>query len=167
MGFAGEFQKQCIFLTAGTPLDEELLPVAEKFGFEVHDLYGCQEFGWLTLDGVPLRDDISLVPSPKGKEYKELVVGGLPMGDSFLISEAGHVCNQAGKIITYKRERTYPEYDVVITHTPCETAETVQRAARSILRIKGRIVRVSRGACDFCCGDTVAARTGFTIGRRN
>lgn len=44
----------------------------------------------------------------------ELVVGGLPMGDSFPVSESGHVCNRNGKVITYRRERTYPEYEVIV-----------------------------------------------------
>lgn len=143
LGFKDQFPKSCILLTAGTPLDLDLLPIAQEFGFEVHDLYGCQEFGWLTLDGVPLRKDISLAPSPRGDSYRELVVGGLPMGDSFVLSEAGHVCNREGKIITYRRERTYPEYDVIVTETTASTAETLERAARTILRIKSRIVRVS------------------------
>ncbi|MTI16852.1 acyl carrier protein [Rhodobacteraceae bacterium RKSG542] len=143
LGFKSQFPEECILLTAGTPLDQDLLPVAEAFGYEVHDLYGCQEFGWLALDGVPLRDDISLAPSPLGGEYRELIVGGLPMGDSFLISEAGHVCNREGKIITYRRKRTHPEFDVFVEATTVGSKETVERAARTILRIKSRIVRVS------------------------
>ena len=143
LGFKDQFPKSCILLTAGTPLDLDLLPIAQEFGFEVHDLYGCQEFGWLTLDGVPLRKDISLAPSPLGENYREMVVGGLPMGDSFVVSEAGHVCNREGKIITYRRQRTYPEYDVILTETMASSAETMERVARTILRIKSRIVRVS------------------------
>ncbi|MBK1662984.1 acyl carrier protein [Rhodospirillum rubrum] len=143
LGLKAHFPKGCVLLTAGTPLDQELLPVAEAFGYTVHDLYGCQEFGWLTLDGTPLRGDISLVTSPRGAAYRELVVGGLPMGDSFLISPSGHVCDPAGKIITYRRERTYPEYEVVVTHTQATAATTVEKAARTILRIKGRVVKVS------------------------
>ena len=27
--------------------------------------HGCQEFGWLILDGLPLREDISLVAAPQ------------------------------------------------------------------------------------------------------
>ena len=49
-------------LCAGTPLDMELLPLAEECDIGVHDLYGCQEFGWLVMDGAPLRDDLTLVP---------------------------------------------------------------------------------------------------------
>jgi len=142
LGLADSLPKGCVLLTAGTPLDLDLLPVADRFGYQVHDLYGGQEFGWLTLDGVPLRDDVSLVASPRGEAYRELVVGGLPMGDSFKVSDSGHVCDPAGKIITYRRERTYPEYEVVVTHTTCGTAGTVEKAARTILRIKGRVVKV-------------------------
>ncbi|MBZ8132416.1 acyl carrier protein [Afifella sp. IM 167] len=143
LGLKSEMPARAILLTAGTPLDEELLPVAESFGYEVHDLYGCQEFGWLTLDGVPLREDITLVTSPRGPAFRELVVGGLPMGDSFIVSAAGHVCDRAGEIITYRRERTYPEYEVVVTHTRAAAASTVEKAARTILRIKGRVVKVA------------------------
>jgi len=143
LGLKAEFPKNCILLTAGTPLDQELLPIAQDFGYSVHDLYGCQEFGWLTLDGRPLREDISLVASPRGEAYRELVVGGLPMGDSFIVSASGHVCDPEGEIITYRRERTYPEYEVVITHTAAQAAGTVEKAARTILRIKGRVVKVS------------------------
>ena len=40
-------------MTAGTPLDLELLPVAQELlQAEVHDLYGCQEIGWLAMDGI-------------------------------------------------------------------------------------------------------------------
>jgi len=73
----------------------------------------------------------------------ELVVGGLPMGDSFPVSESGHVCNRNGKVITYRRERTYPEYEVIVKATTLTSAVTLGRVARSILRIKGRVVKIS------------------------
>mgnify|MGYP007079298773 FL=1 len=133
-------------MTAGTPLDLELLPVAQELlQAEVHDLYGCQEIGWLAMDGIPVRDDIELTPAAirGGQQYYELIAGGLPMGDSFPCSESGHVCNKAGKIITYRRERTYPEYEVIVKATTLASAVTLNRVARSILRIKGRIVKVS------------------------
>ncbi|WP_321504230.1 acyl carrier protein [Breoghania sp.] len=144
MGLKDEMPKNVILLTAGTPLDQELLPVAQEYGYSVHDLYGCQEFGWLTVNGVPLRDDITLAPSPRGDGYREFVVGGLPMGDSFVISKTGHVCDPEGKIITYRRERTYPEYEVVVLATTAHSASTVEKASRTILRIKGRVVKVSK-----------------------
>jgi hypothetical protein len=93
-----------------------------------------------------LRDDISLIPSPHLAHYSELVVGGLPMGDSFPISASGHVCRiagePAGEIITYRRQRTHPEYDVYVAATTLSSEETVGRVARTILRIKGRVVKV-------------------------
>ncbi|CAK7061025.1 hypothetical protein [Saezia sanguinis] len=143
LGFADMIPRGSVVLCAGTPLDLELLEVAKLYDWQVHDLYGCQEFGWLTLDGVPLRDDISLIPSPAGAEYRELLVGGMPLADSFIVSQSGHVCNKAGHIITYRRRRTNPEYDVYVTATTFPTPETITRAARSILRIKGRVVKVS------------------------
>lgn len=146
MGVAGELPREIILLTAGTPLDLELLPVArEVLQAEVHDLYGCQEFGWLCMDGVPVRDDIELVklPAASGQEMFELLVGGLPMGDSFPVSASGHVCNRQGRVITYRRERTYPEYEVIVRATTLSSTVTLGRVARSILRIKGRIVKIS------------------------
>jgi len=142
MGIKEDLPRGIIILVAGTPLDLELLPVAERYNYQVHDLYGCQEFGWLTLDGVPVRDDLSLVKSPLGKDYCEVVVGGLPMGDSFIVSDTGHVLNREGKIITYRRERTHPEFEVIVKATTLSSAVTIQRAARTILRIKGRVVKV-------------------------
>lgn len=146
LGLESEIPRDIIVFTAGTTLDLELLAVAERFGWRVHDLYGCQEFGWLTLDGIPLRDDIELIPSPCHEHFSELVVGGLPMGDSFPISSSGHVCQNrdmpAGKIITYRRQRTHPEYEVYVAATSLGSAETVIRVARTILRIKGRVVKV-------------------------
>lgn len=146
LGLEDEIPRGIIVFTAGTTLDLELLPAAEKFGWKVHDLYGCQEFGWLTLDGVPLRDDISLIASPHNEMFREVVVGGLPMGDSFPVSASGHVCRledmPAGEIITYRRQRTHPEYEVYVTATTLGSAETIGRVARTVLRIKGRVVKV-------------------------
>lgn len=146
MGVADELPKDIVLLTAGTPLDLELLPIAQEvLNAEVHDLYGCQEFGWLCMDGVPVRDDIELVKLPDngGQDMYELVVGGLPMGDSFPVSKSGHVCNRNGKVITYRRERTYPEYEVIVKATTLTSTVTLGRVARSILRIKGRVVKIS------------------------
>lgn len=142
LGYADLIPKGVIVFCAGTPLDIELLPVAEKYGWQVHDIYGCQEFGWLTLDGIPLRDDISLAPSPRGGQYREIVVGGLPLADSCPWAESGHVCNRDGKIITYRRERTNPEYEVHIAATPFSNPVIMERTARTIVRIKGRVVKL-------------------------
>ena len=142
LGFADMLPRDCIALCSGTPLDLDLLTVAERFNWHIHDLYGCQEFGWLTLDGVPLREDVTLIPSPCGEQYRELAAGGLPTADSFLVSESGHLCNRAGKILTYRRERTQPEYEVYVRATTFPDTAIAQRTARSILRIKGRVVKV-------------------------
>jgi hypothetical protein len=144
LGLREALPKSLCLLTAGTPLDLDLLPVAEKLGYVVHDLYGCQEFGWLTLDGVPLRDDISLIASPIGEDFRDVAVGGLPMGDSFPYSADGHVCNRAGPVLTYKRQRTHPEYEVIVKATTRGSADLIERTARTILRIKGRVVKVSK-----------------------
>ncbi|MEG1726646.1 MAG: hypothetical protein RR321_01890 [Acidaminococcaceae bacterium] len=147
MGVKDELPKNIILLTAGTPLDLELLPIAkEVLNAQVHDLYGCQEFGWIAMDGVPVRDDVALIPlaQKNGQQMHELIVGGLPMGDSFPVSDSGHICNPLGKIITYRRERTYPEFEVVVKATKLSSSVTITRAARSILRIKGRIVKISK-----------------------
>lgn len=149
LGYADLLPRDIAVFCSGTPLDLEFLPVAEKYGWRVHDLYGCQEFGWLTLDGVPLRDDITLAPSPCGEAHREIIVGGLPTADSCPYAESGHVCNREGKIITYRRVRTNPEYEVHVAATPLAHPETVERAARSILRIKGRVVKVRP---DVVCG---------------
>lgn len=142
LGLADDLPETCRIVVAGTPLDLDLLERAGRHGWPVHDLYGCQEFGWLTLDGHPLRDDIVLVPTPSAPGWAELVVGGLPMGDSFPISETGHVCSPSGRIITYRRRRTHPEYEVLVRATTLASRETIDRAARTILRIKSRVVKV-------------------------
>ena len=146
MGLGYGLPKGVILLTAGTPLDLDLLPIAQEvLQGKVHDLFGCQEFGWICIDGVPVRDDVSLVQAPEAarKDYFEVVVGGLPTGDTFPVLESGHICNPEGKILTYKRERSYPEYEVVVKATPLSSKETIGRVARTILRIKGRIVKIS------------------------
>ena len=159
-------RKALCLITAGTPLDLELLPVAEKLGYAVHDLYGCQEFGWLTLDGVPLRDDISLIASPIGDDFREVAVGGLPMGDSFPYSEQGHICNPAGPVLTYKRRRTHPEYEVIVKATTRGSADLIDRTARTILRIKGRIVKVSKDLRLNADGKRTASGAEFHPRRR-
>lgn len=132
-------------LCAGTPLDMELLPLAEECGIGVHDLYGCQEFGWLVMDGAPLRDDLTLVPDAEREGWAILVAGGLPTGDSFPMGGAGHVLNADGPIHTYARQRTTPELEVVVRACTAQSEMTLERACRSILRIKGRIVRPAPG----------------------
>jgi hypothetical protein len=165
LGLAGELPRGLIFLAAGTPLDEEFPETARRIvRGTVHDLYGCQEFGWLTLDGVPLRDDISLIEAeeegaaepasagmtapaanPAVTACYDLIVGGLPTGDRFPVENKGHRCNPDGKILTYLRKRTVPEMEVTVLETTAAAAETVERLCRTILRIKARIVRVDPG----------------------
>ena len=137
---AGELPQNLIVLAAGTPLDEALADTARRIiDGKVHDLYGCQEFGWLTLDGLPLRDDISLLEAEDG--CVDLVAGGLPTGDRFPLG--AHSCNPSGEILTYKRKRTTPEMEVTILETTATAAETLERLSRTILRIKARIVRTA------------------------
>ena len=143
LGLESLLPKKLCLLAAGTPLDFELLAIANKLGYEVHDLYGCQEFGWLLLDGVPLRDDIVFIPSPERAGYHEIVVGGIPIGDMFPLSSQGHICSGKGEVLTYKRQRSMTEYEAVITKTTCHSREVIERTARTLLRIKGRIVRVA------------------------
>jgi hypothetical protein len=139
LGIENELPKNLIVLAAGTPLDEELPEAVEKVvAGKTHDLYGCQEFGWLALDGIALRDDISLIENGDG--YWDLAVGGLPAGDCFPLGS--HRCNPEGKIVTYLRKRTRPEMEVTVLETTAAAAETVERLARTILRIKARIVRI-------------------------
>ncbi len=144
MSYSSSIPRDIILLVAGTPLDDQLISECSSYGWQVHDLYGCQEFGWLVVDGIPLRDDISLVTSPLGGEYKELIVGGLPTADSFIVSETeiGHICNSRGKIITYRRKRTHPEYEVYVKETTLSSVDSIDRVARTILRIKSRIVKI-------------------------
>ena len=165
LGISGDLPKNQVVLTAGTPLDLELLPIAEEvLQAKVYDLYGCQEFGWLTLNGVPLRPDISLIPSPEKKENVEFVVGGLPMGDSFVISQTGHICNSEGKVITYRRKRTHPEYEVIVKATTLSSSVSIDRVARSILRIKGRIVKVGADVVTSAPHTILELRSGIENG---
>lgn len=143
LGVARWLPKIKSVMVAGAPMDTEMPGVTkEVLGADVFDLYGCQEFGWLTVNGVPLRDDLSLVPSALGEEYREVVVGGLPMGDSFPVTDASHMLSPEGKIITYRRKRTRPDYEVVVRETSLSSIDTLERAARTILRIKSRVVKV-------------------------
>ena len=140
----GELPQKLIIIAAGTPLDDMLVETAQATiqgsgvcGASVHDLYGCQEFGWLTLDGIPLRDDISLIEAEDGSD---LIAGGLPTGDRFPLGR--HSCNPNGKILTYLRKRTVPEMEVTVLQTTASSADTLERLGRTILRIKARIVHV-------------------------
>lgn len=142
-GLISLFPKNIKFITAGTTLDLEFLELCKRYeGFEVHDLYGAQEFGWICLDGVPLREDIELIKSNESDFY-DLILGGVSTGDRFLINQEGHICNRDGKIITYTKERVELEYETIILETPVKNIETMKKFVKSILRIKSKIIRLS------------------------
>jgi hypothetical protein len=139
---ADDLPEGLVILAAGTPLDGALRETAAgTVRGAVHDLYGCQEFGWLALDGIPLRGDISLLEAED--DCFDLIAGGLPTGDRFPLAETGHCCNPEGKILTYLRKRSAPEIEVTVLETTASAVETIERLARTILGIKARIVRVS------------------------
>lgn len=143
LGIRSLLPREMVLVACGTPLDPALPELAQSLGATLHDLYGCQEFGWLTLDGVPLREDICLLPEAQQQDWQQLVVGGLPTGDSFPRLASGHMLNPAGPVITYARRRSQPEYELIIHACTAHSAVTAARTARSILRIKGRVVRVA------------------------
>lgn len=143
LGIAEEMPRGMKLLAAGTPLDLALLPTAEDIlGARVYDLYGCQEFGWITIDGNFVRTDITLAPieNQYGQIVQEVIVGGLPMGDAFPLG--GHVLDEQGQLTTYRRERVAPEPEVIVRATSLTAEDTVERVARSILRMKSKVVRV-------------------------
>ncbi|MDD4280970.1 MAG: acyl carrier protein [Candidatus Methanofastidiosa archaeon] len=127
----------------GTPLDLEAPDIIrDVLGAKVNDIYGNQEFGWITMNGTPVREDVSFVRSEVGSDYRETVVGGLPTGDSFPIVTSGHVLDKEGKVVTYMRRRTLPDYEVYVRETTVSAHQTIERAARSMLRIKSKVVKV-------------------------
>ena len=143
MGLADLIPENLKLIAAGTPLDMELLETARKFpGMKVHDLYGCQEFGWLALDGCPLRDDIRLLECGRD-HYRQISVGGMLTGDCFPQKNGGHILNPSGTIISYGRQRSDEEWITTVLETTAADAQTVKRMARSLLRLKAKIVRVS------------------------
>ena len=142
MGLLEEFPRGCVFLAAGTPLDMELLDAVKEVDGKVHDLYGCQEFGFLTLDGVPLRKDLILIP--REEESQDLFVGGLSTGDCFAVSEKGHVCNPEGKILTYSRKRHNTECETILKKTTANGLPTARRLAKTILRLKAKLLSLDQ-----------------------
>ena len=150
MGLAQILPEKMTLLAAGTPLDPELPEILKQFpGWELHDLYGCQEFGWLTLDGEPLRPDIVLFAPEEEPEAVCPVVGGIPVGDCF--RKGRHRLNpEKGLLATHSRIPALREWETWITEAPVQE-ETMRRAAKSILRIKSRVVRL---APDAVCGSS-------------
>ncbi len=129
-------------IAAGTPMDPELGHLlADLPGAELHDLYGCQEFGWLVLDGVSLRKDVVVWDSGRKDRRVHLLAGGLPTGDCFLLGK--NPLNPSGTILTQSGVRAEVEPEVTVLETSLSDPITAYRTARSILRIKGKIIRVS------------------------
>lgn len=141
LGLYASLPSDLILIAAGSPLDPELVETVSGLPkAQVHDLYGCQEFGWLTLDGVPLRNDILLLEDSEADGRQHLIVGGIPTGDTFLLGR--HPLNPEGKICTNTRQRSACELETTILS--CDAArDTALRAARTILRLKAKIIRVS------------------------
>lgn len=157
MGLSRELPERLVLIAAGTPLDSELVEEAARLpDARIHDLYGCQEFGWLVLDGVPLRTDITLCRDPEDADRRHLLVGGLPTGDCFRLG--AHPLNPEGTICTNTKVRSALEIETTLLAGDVSSRETALRAARTILRIKSRIVRVSP---DYVCG---AERTRLAVG---
>ena len=134
-----------IFLAAGTPMDPELPVLVEQLpGASLHDLYGCQEFGWLVLDGVPLREDICLWDSGRTDGRQHLLVGGLPTGDCFFVDNVGKEGADLSILIqTPSACRVEREPEVTLLETTLTDPMTAHRVTKTILRSKAKIVRVS------------------------
>lgn len=144
LGLWDALPEKIIFLAAGTPLDKELAEiVALRPGWSLHDLYGCQEFGWLTLDGILLRPDLCLINLTARPDEIYPVVGGLPVGDAF--RQGRHFLDSRGILATHSPVSSSAEWETVVLESTALDKETVRRASRSILRAKSRIVYVDGG----------------------
>lgn len=131
-----------IVLAAGSPLDQELEPLVEDIpGGSLHDLYGCQEFGWIAVDGTPVRKDVLL--APVSKRLAVPVVGGLVVGDVLERAEKGHRLGSHGPLVTDSARRLSEPWETVIKKITAADVETARRTADSILRLKSRRVLVS------------------------
>lgn len=162
LGLFKQLPQNLIIVAAGSPLDGELEEEASRLlGAQVHDLYGCQEFGWLTLDGWPLRDDLLLWDSGRRDKRKHLIVGGIATGDCFLCRPCSkdYLARKENReetgrllvdeiIITPSRMRAEIEPETLVAAVST-ASQTAVRAARSILRIKGKLVRTMG---EMCCG---------------
>ena len=136
MGLWNRLPRDLILLAAGTPLDPELEEVMSPLtNWRLHDLYGCQEFGWLVLDGIPLRGDITMWDAGREDGRRHLLAGGLPTGDCFLLGPGGRILTASGL-------RAKAEPEVILRATTLADPDTAARVARSILRIKAKIVRL-------------------------
>ena len=148
LGLLEHFPHGLVLVAAGTPLPEDLPVEVQKLSkAELHDLYGCQEYGVLCLDGIPMRDDLSLLEDKTAEHrgaapYFHLLVGGLPTGDLF--QTGTHRLSSKGRILTYTVRRTEHEPEITVTASTALGRETVVRAAKTIIRLKGHVVRVAK-----------------------
>ena len=153
LGLIAEMPQSLNILTAGSPLDPELQEEAARLkDAAVHDLYGCQEFGWLCLDGLPLREDITLWAGERTDGRRHLIVGGLPTGDCFFTRDGPEGSEQ---ILTPTRVRAETEPEIRVLETTAANRETAVRTARTILRIKGKIVRVDKNCVCAASANTL------------
>ncbi|NLB54770.1 MAG: long-chain fatty acid--CoA ligase [Lentisphaerae bacterium] len=128
-------------MVAGTPLDTDMPAIAEELTeCKVFDVYGCQEFGWIAVNGEVIRDDISLIDAGGGQ--KEVIAGGLPVGDIFPVGTRRHILSESGNLITYRRQRTVYEKEVVVRESSVTSLDTLQRAVKTILRLKSKVVKI-------------------------
>lgn len=145
MGLSEAIPKNLKILVAGTPLDMELIQRAERLdNAQIFDFYGAQEFGWLAVNGIPIREDISLIPMKDNPNAVHFVVGGLPTGDVFQTGSNHILAKDKGIVPTYSRVRSGDIWETVILETTVKDRSTASRLATTILRIKGRIVRLSK-----------------------
>jgi len=151
LGLLDRLPPNLIFLAAGTPLDPELSSELTRLsGSSLHDLYGCQEFGWLVLDGIPLRKDIVLWDSGRADHRHHLLVGGLPTGDCFLLGQ-NPLCPD-GRILTQSGLRAEQEPEIILLSSTLSDKSTANRVARTILRIKAKVISLSPS---LACGQPV------------
>ena len=138
INIADQIPKDLILIAAGTPMDPALRDTAEKIGLsKVHDLYGCQEFGWISMDGQLLREDIFLMDGGREDGRKSLFVGGLPTGDCFYTEKP----EKKPVIRTETRLREEHDPEVYILSSTAASIETVYHTVKTILRTKARILR--------------------------
>lgn len=155
MGITGYLPENLLVVCAGTPFLPEILNETEKLsGASLHDMYGCQEYGPLCLDGVPLREDLAFLPieTPRtnrntqktgGKDIRyHVLVGGLPIGDIVQMGE--HILNSHGTIMTNKITRAEEEPLCEVVATTSYDRDIVRKTCRSILRLKGHVIKIGK-----------------------
>ena len=164
---------KCKIIAAGTPLSADLAEECEKRGIELHDAYGCQEFGWLALDGIEVRNDISFMPVNSSGSLCEIIAGGLPTGDVMPVIDGGHFLSKKSKMATYRRKRSENESIVIIKESNVNSADTLSRTAKAVVRIKGKIISIAsdvkvkseRTVLEIkkLCGDVISSDNAFLI----